>query len=95
MWCLLVLACARPEWLGEPIEQAVSGRDLMLAVDLSGSMKAEDFMIKDKAVNRLLATKLVAGEFLKRRQGDRIGLILFGENAYLQAPLTFDRKTVG
>ena len=94
-WCLLVLACARPEWLGEPIEQSVSGRDLMLAVDLSGSMKAEDFMINDRMVNRLVATKRVAGEFLKRRQGDRIGLILFGENAYLQAPLTFDRKTVG
>ncbi len=93
-WCLLVLAASRPQWLGEPIEQAVSGRDLMLAVDLSGSMEAEDFFINKKAVDRLTAAKWVAGDFIGRRTGDRIGLILFGSQAYLQTPLTFDRKTV-
>lgn len=93
-WCLLVLACTRPQWLGEPIEQGVSGRDLMLAVDLSGSMEERDFIINDQAVDRLTATKLVANEFIERRVGDRLGLILFGTNAYLQVPLTFDRKTV-
>ena len=93
-WALLVTAAARPQWLGEPIEQTVSGRDLMLAVDLSGSMEIEDFVLSGRSVDRLTATKAVAGEFIERRIGDRIGLILFGERAYLQAPLTFDRKTV-
>ena len=94
MWGLLVLSAARPVWQGEPIEQAVSGRDLMLAVDLSGSMEIGDFVLKGSKVDRLTATKAVAGEFIERRVGDRVGLILFGERAYLQAPLTFDRKTV-
>ncbi len=93
-WLLLVLACTRPQWLGEPIEQAVSGRDIMLAVDLSGSMEEQDFMINNKPVDRLTASKWVAGDFINRRVGDRIGLILFGTQAYLQTPLTFDRKTV-
>ncbi len=93
-WFLLVIACARPQWLGEPIEQAVSGRDLMLAVDLSASMEEQDFIINDKPVDRLTAIKWVANDFINRRVGDRVGLILFGTHAYLQAPLTFDRKTV-
>lgn len=93
-WLLLVLAAARPQWLGDPIEQGVSGRDLMLAVDMSGSMEEQDFMIDNKPVNRLLASKWVASDFIKRRVGDRIGLILFGTRAYLQTPLTFDRNTV-
>lgn len=93
-WMLLVGATARPEWLGEPIEQAVSGRDLMLAVDLSGSMEIQDFVLHGQKVDRLTATQWVAGQFIERRIGDRLGLILFGEQAYLQTPLTFDRKTV-
>lgn len=93
-WSMLLLAVARPVWQGEPIEQAVSGRDLMLAVDLSGSMEIGDLVLKGSKVDRLTATKAVAGEFIERRVGDRVGLILFGERAYLQAPLTFDRKTV-
>ncbi|KAF3983349.1 MAG: VWA domain-containing protein [Methylococcales symbiont of Hymedesmia sp. n. MRB-2018] len=93
-WIFLVLASARPQWLGDPIEQAISGRDLMLAVDLSGSMKEEDFIVEKKRVDRLTATKYIAGQFITRRQGDRLGLILFGTNAYLQTPLTFDRTTV-
>ncbi len=93
-WALLVLACSRPQWLGEPIEQAVSGRDLMLAVDLSGSMEVEDFMLNKRPVDRLTAIKSVATDFINRRVGDRIGLILFGTQAYLQTPLTFDRLTV-
>ncbi len=93
-WCLLVCASTRPQWLGEPIEQGVSGRDLMLAVDLSGSMKERDFIINNQAVDRLTATKAVANAFIERRVGDRLGLILFGTNAYLQTPLSFDRKTV-
>ncbi|NOQ34408.1 MAG: VWA domain-containing protein [Methylococcaceae bacterium] len=93
-WLLLVVASARPQWLDEPIEQGISGRDLMLAVDLSGSMDEEDFLLKNKRVNRLMATKVVATDFIRRRVGDRVGLILFGTQAYLQVPLTFDRETV-
>ncbi len=93
-WLCLVVAAARPQWVGEPIELPTSGRDLMLAVDLSGSMDTRDFQIKGEMVNRLQATQVIAGEFIKRRVGDRVGLILFGEQAYLQTPLTFDRDTV-
>jgi Ca-activated chloride channel family protein len=93
-WGLFIIACARPQWLGEPIEQAISGRDLMLAVDLSESMTAQDFMLENQAVDRLTAIKSVAENFIERRVGDRVGLVLFGTNAYLQTPLTFDRKTV-
>jgi len=93
-WLLLVTASARPQWLGKPLQLPVSGRDLLLAVDLSGSMEAEDFVIEGQRVDRLTAAKWVAGDFISRRKGDRIGLILFGRNAYLQAPLTFDRETI-
>lgn len=94
VWLLLLAALAQPKWVGEPVSLPVSGRDLMLAVDLSGSMQTEDFVINSVPVDRLTATKYVASDFIERRKGDRIGLILFGRNAYLQAPLTFDRKTV-
>jgi len=93
-WSLLVLAAARPQWVGEPVALRITGRDLMLAVDLSGSMKRRDMKVGDHWVARLDVVKQVAGEFIERRDGDRIGLILFGTRAYLQAPLTFDRPTV-
>ncbi len=94
IWLLLVLAAMRPQWLGEAVELPISGRDLMLAVDLSGSMQEQDFVIDGEAVDRLTATKMVATDFIRKRAGDRLGLILFGERAYLQTPLTFDRETV-
>ena len=84
----------RPQWLGELVEIPVSGRDLMLAVDVSGSMKARDMQVDGVPVDRLTAVKQVLDTFLSRRDGDRVGLILFGTNAYLQAPLTFDLETV-
>jgi len=93
-WSLLVVASSRPQWFGEPIALPVSGRDLMLAVDLSRSMLEDDFLVQGQRVDRLTATKWVANDFIARREGDRIGLILFGEQAYLQTPLTFDRDTV-
>jgi Ca-activated chloride channel family protein len=93
-WVLLLIAAARPVWLGAPIEIQVSGRNLLLAIDLSGSMQTEDLLLNNQQVTRLEATKKVAGEFIERRTGDRIGLLLFGTQPYLQAPLTFDRKTV-
>jgi Ca-activated chloride channel family protein len=93
-WLLLVTAAARPTWLGAPVEVPVNGRDLMLAVDLSESMRETDFMLDSRPVDRLTATKAVARRFIERRVGDRLGLILFGEQAYLHVPLTFDRTTV-
>lgn len=93
-WLLLVLAAARPQWLGEPVELAMSGRDLMMAVDLSRSMEIQDFQLGGRHVDRLTAIKSVAEQFIERRSGDRLGLILFGSQAYLQSPLTFDRPTV-
>lgn len=93
-WLLLVLAAARPERVGDELNVPVSGRNLMLAVDLSGSMDAKDFELGNRRVDRLTATKAVASDFVSRREGDRLGLILFGERAYLQVPLTLDRDTV-
>ena len=93
-WLLLICAATRPQRLGEPIDVAVSGRDLMLAIDLSESMRETDFVVDSRPVNRLTATKAVAAEFIDKRIGDRIGLILFGQQAYLHVPLTFDRTTV-
>ena len=93
-WVLLVVAAARPERIGDELEVPVSGRNLMLAVDLSGSMDQKDFELAGRRVDRLTATKAVASDFISRRDGDRIGLILFGERAYLQVPLTLDRETV-
>ena len=93
-WIFLIIACTRPQWLGDPLELAANGRDLMLAVDVSGSMDEKDFIIDDKRYDRLTATKYVVSDFVQRRIGDRIGLILFGTQAYLHVPLTFDRKTV-
>jgi Ca-activated chloride channel family protein len=89
-----VLAAARPQLIGETVHLPVSGRSLMLAVDISGSMQNEDMQISARQLSRLTAVKLVAGEFIEQRKGDRLGLVLFGDQAYLQAPLTFDRNTV-
>jgi Ca-activated chloride channel family protein len=92
-WVLVVAAAARPQWVGEIENFPVTGRDLLLAVDISGSMDTQDMVLENRAVNRLLAVKQVAGEFIQRRRGDRVGLILFGSRAYLQTPLTFDTET--
>jgi len=93
-WILLVIAAARPQWIGESIQIPITGRTLMLAVDISGSMTTEDMIIEGQAVSRLTAVKAVAGEFIDKRKGDYLGLILFGRNAYLQSPLSYDRRTV-
>jgi Ca-activated chloride channel family protein len=92
-WLLLVLAAARPQWLGEPVPLPMAGRDLMLAIDLSGSMTERDMVYNGQAYERSEAVRAVAGDFIDRREGDRIGLILFGGRAYSQTPLTFDRQT--
>jgi Ca-activated chloride channel family protein len=96
-WVLLVFAAARPQWLGPPEDVPRSGRDLMLAIDTSGSMSIEDMQLggPTNAVPRFAAIQAIASDFVKRRTGDRVGLILFGTRAYLLVPLTFDLKTVG
>lgn len=93
-YVLLCVAAARPQWLGEPDAPLRSGRDLMLAVDVSGSMAAEDMRVSGRQVDRLTAVKIVLDDFIERRVGDRLGLILFGQYAYQITPLTFDRESV-
>jgi len=91
VWILLLAATARPQWVEEPISRTVPMRDLLLVVDLSGSMEAADFTDADgNAVDRLTVVKEVVGEFLTQREGDRVGLLVFGDAPYLQAPFTTD-----
>ena len=93
-WLCLVLAIARPQHVGEQVQMPVSGRDLMLLVDISPSMDERDMVVQGRSINRLQAVKRVLDQFIDRREGDRLGLILFGTQPYVQAPLTFDRETV-
>jgi Ca-activated chloride channel homolog len=94
IWLCLLLAAARPQWLGEAVAQPASGRDLLLALDVSGSMDYADMRWQDQEISRLNLVKALFGDFIEERHGDRVGLILFGSRAFLQSPLTFDRKTV-
>jgi Ca-activated chloride channel family protein len=90
-WVLVVLAVARPEWVEPPLRKTETARDLLLAVDLSQSMEARDFEAPDgRRLDRLEAVKLVLEDFIARREGDRLGLVVFGDGAYLQAPFTRD-----
>jgi Ca-activated chloride channel family protein len=91
IWLLLLAAVTRPQWLGEPQPVPTTGRRLLLAVDVSGSMATEDMA---GGASRLQVVQKVAGDFIARRKGDQLGLILFGTRPYLQAPLTADLETV-
>ena len=93
-WALLCVAAARPQLLGEVMQPPQTGRDLMLVVDLSGSMAEEDMQVGAYIVDRLTAVKAVLGDFLDRRVGDRVGLLVFGQRAYAVTPLTLDRNSV-
>jgi Ca-activated chloride channel homolog len=93
-WLCLVGAAARPQWLGPPQPQERSGRATMLAVDLSGSMSIDDMNLAGNQVSRFTAVEAIAGDFINRRAGDEVGLILFGSQAYLVTPLTFDLQAV-
>ncbi len=93
-WVFMLVALARPVFIGEPVALPTAGRDILIAVDISGSMEREDMVVRGRAVNRLVAVKAVVGDFVIERSGDRLGLVLFGEKAYLQTPLTFDRETM-
>ncbi|MFN1548038.1 vWA domain-containing protein [Vibrio natriegens] len=94
IWTLLIIACARPVWFGDPIEFQPKYRDLMLVVDLSGSMQKEDMNLDGEFTDRLTAVKKVLSDFVAKRKGDRLGVVLFGDHAYLQTPLTADRQAV-
>jgi len=94
IWCLLITATAKPVWYGEPIVLDREARNIMLAVDLSDSMKIQDMQWTSQSADRLFVVKKLAKQFIDNREGDRLGLILFGTRAYLQTPLTFDRQTV-
>lgn len=94
IWSASLLAASHPQWLGDPISLPSSGRDMLLAIDLSGSMEIEDMELNGQPLNRLEAIKLVVDDFIEQRQGDRMGLVLFGNQAYLHAPLTRDLNTV-
>jgi len=96
MWLCLVLAAAKPEWIAPPIQQQKSGRDLMIAVDLSGSMETTDFTLPDgSSVDRLEAVKYVLERLGDQRASDRLGLIVFGNAPYLQSPFTDDHQVWG
>lgn len=94
IYSLLVLAAMRPVQMGEPVRISNEGRDILMVTDISTSMLEEDFSTRNFRLSRLNAVKAVVSEFVKKRQDDRIGLILFGTQAYLQAPLTYDRQSV-
>lgn len=91
LWLLVLCAMARPQWIEPPIVKKLPTRDLLLLVDLSGSMQQKDFVnAAGEKVDRLEATKEVLGDFLERREGDRVGLVVFGDAPYLQAPFSTD-----
>lgn len=95
LWLCLVGTLMRPQLVDQFTRVKTTGHDLMLAVDLSGSMRALDFSTETERVNRLDVIKAVVGKFVRERKNDRIGLILFGGNAYLRVPLTSDTLSVG
>lgn len=94
IWALMVTALARPAWVGPEVPLPAEGRDIMLALDLSGSMDETDFAVNGRRTTRLNVVKATADAFIESRKGDRVGLVLFSDRAYLQAPLTFDRNAV-
>lgn len=94
VWLLLLSALAKPVWFGEPIRLQQQSRDMILSLDLSGSMQEVDMPLNGQSVDRLTLVKDLLKTFIKTRSGDRLGLILFADHAYLQTPLTFDLKTI-
>jgi Ca-activated chloride channel family protein len=94
LWALLLATIAKPIWFDEPIRIQQKSRDMILSLDLSGSMEEIDMTLNDRTVDRLTLVKSIVKDFVAQREGDRLGLILFADHAYLQTPLTFDLKTV-
>ena len=94
LWLFLTLALAGPEWLQPTPDRTATGRDIMLSLDLSGSMETPDFTLDGQTASRLAAVKRVASRFVSEREGDRIGLVIFADQAYVAAPLTHDLAAV-
>lgn len=96
LWVLLLVAAAKPVYVEPPVIHEEPGRDLMLAIDLSQSMETRDFVnsVAGERMDRLTAVKRVVADFVAKRKGDRIGLVVFGQAAYPQAPLTLDHDSV-
>lgn len=94
LWFSLIVAATRPVLYLDATPFQMSGKEMILAVDLSGSMQKADMYLGGDEVNRLVAVKSVVSEFISRRKGDRMGLIVFGTQAFLQSPLTYDLDTV-
>lgn len=93
-WLALLAAAARPQIVGPPQAQTHSGRAMMLAVDLSGSMQTPDMVLGGQQLSRFGAVEAIASDFIARRGGDEIGLVLFGTRAFLVTPLTYDLNAV-
>jgi len=94
LWCLLLATLAKPIWFDDPIRIQQKSRDMILSLDLSGSMDEVDMPLNGDVVNRLTLVKSIVKDFVVQREGDRLGLILFADHAYLQTPLTFDLNNV-
>ena len=95
VWILIIISLSKPQFIGKPIEKEISQREILVAIDLSGSMSTKDFVTKDgKTVDRLQAVKEVLSTFFKNREGEKIGLILFGSSAFVQAPFTQDLEAL-
>lgn len=94
VWCLLLAACARPVWVGEPVSYADEAREVMIALDLSGSMEMDDMYLNGRRVTRLEAAHGILADFIRRRHGDRIGLIVYADHAYVYAPVSSDLNSI-
>ena len=95
VWALVVAALMKPVYIGQPITKTISQRDLIIAVDLSDSMKTRDMLDgHGNKISRIEAVKEVLQKFLRDRKGEKIALIVFGSSAFLQAPFTDDLDTL-
>lgn len=94
IWMLLIFALSGPKWVGEPMPIARDGYNIMMALDLSESMEIRDMLLQGRPRSRLFVVKQAAKQFVEDRASDKIGLILFGSQAYLQTPLTYDKQSV-
>lgn len=94
IYALLTTAITKPQLVGEAIPLKSENREILMIMDISTSMLERDFAVGNRRIDRLTAVKKVASDFIEKRNNDKIGLILFGTNAYLQSPITHDRKSV-
>ncbi len=94
IWVLLLCALSGPRWVGNPLPVEREGYNIMLALDLSGSMELNDMLLHGRPASRLAVVKRAAAQFVNDRKTDKIGLILFGTQAYLQTPLTYDHHSL-